>query len=521
MIERPLLLVALVAAGSSASRGVPEAGRTHIMQKIAFGCAAVVLGGTIAVGQSTPVTLASVADAMGVRNLNTIEYSGSGYSFAFQQAPGPGEPWPLFIVDTYKMSIDYSTPSMRFESTRAQGERPPRGGAGQPLAGNARTIQMVSRRAAWSEGAGGRVQPNPGAVRDRLRQLWLTPHGVVKAAMAANAPVANRVISFTVEGLPIKVRIGANQLVERIEYLIDSPVLGDVPVEVIYSDYRDFGGVKFPIAIIEKTDGYLTWDIKVADAKPNAPVAITSPADLPPAPAQAAGGRAQPAPKVDSRQIAPGVWHMIVSNYASILIEFRDFLLMFEGPVDDARSIAANEWARNTVPGKPLRYVVNTHAHFDHAGGLRAYAADGITIITHEMNRSYYEKVWDRPRTLGPDKLALKPRAPAWETMTEKKVVSDGSRTLELHMLKNNGHNPYIIIGYLSAEKIVLYGDMYNPPAGSDPRDAARTNEYAENLYDNIVNRLKLDVRLLAPIHGLPVPLDNLKKAIGLIPRSQ
>jgi hypothetical protein len=106
-------------------------------------------------------------------------------------------------------------------------------------------------------------------------------------------------------------------------------------------------------------------------------------------------------------------------------------------------------------------------------------------------------------------------RAADLETMTEKKVVSDGTRSLELYKLVGNGHNPYILIGYLPAEKILLYGDMYNPPPGSDPRDLARTNEYADNLYDNIVNRFQLDVQTIAPIHGLPVPFDNLKKAIG------
>lgn len=84
-------------------------------------------------------------------------------------------------------------------------------------------------------------------------------------------------------------------------------------------------------------------------------------------------------------------------------------------------------------------------------------------------------------------------------------------------MIKNNGHHPYILMGYLPRERILMYGDMYNPPAGSDPRDLARTNEFATNLYENI-QRLKLDVQLLAPIHGQPVPFDNLKKAIGLLP---
>ena len=102
--------------------------------------------------------------------------------------------------------------------------------------------------------------------------------------------------------------------------------------------------------------------------------------------------------------------------------------------------------------------------------------------------------------------------------MTEKKIITDGARTLELHKLVGNGHNPYILIGYLPNEKLLLYGDMYNPPAGSDPRDLARTNEFAQNLYDNVADRLKLDVQTIVPIHGLPVPFDNLKKAIGLLP---
>lgn len=475
-------------------------------------------GRALIAAQSAPVTLSSVADSMGARNLNAIEYSGAGYSFAFQQAPGPGEPWPLFVVDAYKVSVDYSIPSMRLESTRAQGEHPPRGGAGQPIAGNPRTVQFVSGRSAWSEGAGGRVVPNPTAVTDRLRQLWMTPHGVIKAAVANRAAVSERTITFSIEGLPIALHVGGNGLVERIDYLIDNPVLGDVPVEVEYSDYRDYDGVKFPRRIIEKIDGYLTWDLTVADVKPQASLSIPVPADLP---ATTAAPPTPPAPTVEAKQMAPGVWHVIASNYASILVEFRDFLLMFEGPVDDARSIAVNRWARQTVPGKELRYLVNTHAHFDHAGGVREYVAEGVTIITHEMNRSYYDKVWGRPRTLRPDALARQPRSPRWETMTEKTVVSDGSRTLELHKLHGNGHNPYLLIGYLPAEKILLYGDMYNPPAGSDPRDLARTNEYADNLYDNIANRLKLDVKVIAPIHGAPVPFDNLKKAIGLMPLSQ
>lgn len=485
---------------------------------VSVACGLLAARGPSVVAQSSssakPVTLAAVVAAMRADVVTTIEYSGSGYSFGYQQAPGPGEPWPLFIADTYKVAIDYAAGAMRLETTRAQGEKPPRGGGGQPVKGNPRSIAFVSGGVAWSQNERGATQPTPGAVRDRSRQLWMTPHGVVKAAVKNQARSNGRNLDFTLDGLPLRLSIGPGDLVERIEYTIDSPVLGDVPVQLVYQDYKTVNGVPFPTRILEKTDGFLTLDIAVADVRPGAPVSIAVPTGMPP-PAQAPAQAAPRAPAVTAVLIAPGVWHVTASGYASMLVEFRDFLVMFEAPIDDARSAAVQAWVQQTVPGKPTRYVVNTHAHFDHAGGLRWYAAEGVTIVTHEMNRSYYEQVWSRPRTLRPDRLSKEPRQPVWETMTEKKVITDGSRNLELHKLIDNGHNPYLLIGYLPSEQVVLYGDMYNPPPGDDPRDLVRTNEYAENLYDNIANRLKLSVGTLVPVHGRAVSFENLKRAIA------
>lgn len=480
--------------------------------------ALVVTGGVLLAGQpATPVTLASVATAMGADKVRTIEYSGSGYSFGYQQAPGPGEPWPMFVADTYKISIDYEVPAMRFESRRAQGESPPRGGGGQPVAGNPRSVQFLSGSSAWSQSASGRVQSNPGAVGGRQQQLWTTPHGLIRAALARNTQVSGRTFTLELNRQRFTVTVGADSLIESVRYTIDNAVLGDVPVHLVYSEYRDVDGVKFPTRIIEKTDGYLTWDITIRDVKPNAVVSIVRPKEVADAPASVTSAPLGP-PKVDASQVGTGIWHLIASGYGSTLVEFADFLLMFEAPINDARSLAVIEWARRTVPGKPIRYVVNTHTHFDHAGGLRAYAAEGVTIIAHVMNRSYYENVWERPRTLRPDRLAQQPKAPVWDTMTDKKIVTDGTRSLELYKLVGNGHHPYLLIGYLPTEKMLLYGDMYNPPPGNDPRDPGRTNEFADSLYDNIANRFKLDVGLMLPVHGNAIPFDNLKKAIGLLP---
>src|SRR5262245_63006827 len=104
--------------------------------------------------------LAAAATAMGATNLNSIEYAGSGQVFGFGQAYEPGERWPRFVQRSYTAAVNYQTPGMRLTQVRAQGEHPPRGGAAQAVAGEQRTILVVSGKYAWQEGA-------PQAAHDR------------------------------------------------------------------------------------------------------------------------------------------------------------------------------------------------------------------------------------------------------------------------------------------------------------------------------------------------------------------
>src|SRR2546422_8648089 len=140
--------------------------------------------------QRTVITEA--ANAMGATNLNSIQYAGSGSVFGFGQAFVPGERWPRFVERTYKVEINYQTPAMRLEAVRAQGENPPRGGAAQPVAGEQRTVQVVSGKYAWTEG-GAQPAANPGAVSDRLRRLWLTPPGAIKDAIPTGGKMEGKV----------------------------------------------------------------------------------------------------------------------------------------------------------------------------------------------------------------------------------------------------------------------------------------------------------------------------------------
>lgn len=459
-------------------------------------------------GCSRPSGAAAAADAMGATSLNSIQFSGNGTNAAFGQAYTPGGPWPRFEVKAYTAAVDYQTPAMRVEMLRAQGEHPPRGGGAQPFATDQRTVQVVSEKYAWTEG-GAQPAPNPGAVSDRLRQIWLTPHGVVKAAIASGAPADGNVFTFKAENRDVKVTLNQENLVERVEYLTTNSVVGDVPVEVTYLDYAEFGGIRFPRHIVEKQDGFSTLDVTITDVQPNAAVSL-------PVPANVASAPAPPAPPMPTiEKVADGLWSLNGAGTRSLAVEFADHIVMLEGPTSDARSKVVNELVRQTVPNKPIRYVVNTHAHYDHAGGLRQYVAEGITVITHESNKAFFEQAWARPRTVEPDPAPTS-NTPTIETVADKKVLSDRTRTVELYYLANHGHHTGQLIAYLPKERILMYGDGYNPPAGDQIRTPERGPEFAAQLVEK-VQQLKLNPERIAPVHGRVVPYRNLLIAFDLV----
>ena len=135
-------------------------------------------------------------------------------------------------------------------------------------------------------------------------------------------------------------------------------------------------------------------------------------------------------------------------------MEFKDYVAVVDAPNNEERSLAVIAEAARLAPGKPVQYVINTHHHFDHAGGLRTYLSQGTTIVTHETNKQYYLDILfhPAPRTLQPDRMALfnpmywiSRRPPPIETVageprsTAKYVVTDGERILESHQGAGHG----------------------------------------------------------------------------------
>jgi glyoxylase-like metal-dependent hydrolase (beta-lactamase superfamily II) len=461
-------------------------------------------------------TLASATEALGAADLRAIEYSGAGRWFQFGQAPNPTLPWPPFDVSRFTTAVDYQTPAARVEMVRRQVVEP---GRVRPAPVEQRPIQMVSGTFAWNLATPGGAAPatspaptpQPAAVEERTMEIWTTPHGFLKAAAAHNATSTSAgegqgsEVTFTMGGKYRYVgRINAQNEVERVQTWIDNTVLGDTPVEVTYSAYRDFGGVRFPSRIVRTQGGHPVLDLTIENVAVNPTVAAEVPEPV--------RSFMPPPVTVTIEPLAPGVHYVKGGSHHSVAIDQRDHIVVVEAPQDEARSEAVIAKVKETIPGKPIRYIVNSHVHFDHSGGLRTYVAEGATVVTHALNRPYYEKAWAEPRTIRPDRLARSPKPGSFETFTDKLVLNDGRRSIEVHQIAGGGHNDAFAMVYLPAERILIEVDAYAPPAPNAPPPSA-VNPFTVNLLENI-QRLKLDVRTIAALHGPRVAtMDELRAA--------
>jgi glyoxylase-like metal-dependent hydrolase (beta-lactamase superfamily II) len=395
--------------------------------------------------------------------------------------------------------------------------------------------------------------------------VWMTPWGFIKAAAANNATVrqqgGTQVVSFSPAGFKspsgqmytVTGYINGDNLVTRVETRVDHAVVGDLPVEFLYTDYRNMNGVQVPTRIVQRQAGMPTFDANITAATANPPN-LTELLTPPPAPARAGGpgggapaaqaaappqggregreggrggregreggrggrgggapgaggppaaaapqggggGAQQAAAAPPVEKLGEGVFK-IGGNYTSLAIDMGDHILVIESGQSDARGTAVMAAAKQAIPGKPIRFVVNSHPHFDHASGLAAAAAEGATILTHRNNEEVLERLLSGPRTLIGDSLSkvTTRRTNVVEGVGDRDVrKGTNGKVVELHRIPNE-HSDGMLAVYLPAEKVLWTADItvVNP----NPGQLGVVKSTAD-----AVNRLKLDFNSFIPAH--------------------
>jgi glyoxylase-like metal-dependent hydrolase (beta-lactamase superfamily II) len=339
--------------------------------------------------------------------------------------------------------------------------------------------------------------------------IWTTPWGFLKGAAANAATVrqagGQQVVSFSPANLKspsgqsytVTGYLNSQNQVSKVETRVEHAVVGDLLVEFEYSNYQNMNGVQVPNRIVQRQAGMTTFDATITTATPN-PANLTELLTPPPPPAGAPGGGGPPqqaaaAPPVE--KLGEGVFK-IGGNYTALAIDMGDHILVVESGQSDARGMAVMAAAKQAIPNKPIRFVVNSHPHFDHASGLAAAVAEGATILTHRNNEAVLERFLSGPRTLGGDSLSKvsNRRTNVVEGIGDREVRKGTTgKVVEIHRIPNE-HSDGMIVVYLPAEKVVYSADItvVNP----NPNQLGVVKSAVDAL-----NKLKLDFNAWIPAH--------------------
>ena len=481
---------------------------------------------TGAAGQDAASVVAAASKAMGVDALSSLTYSGTARSGAFGQSKAIGEPMGPVNVTT----ITQYTRTLRFDSageptalvSRATGPTRPPAIPGVPEQAAGVFNQNITRAQAGSSWA-------------QALNVWTTPWGFLKGAAAHGATVrrqgGEQVASFSPANLKspsgqaytVTGYINGQNLVTKVETRVDHAVVGDLLVEFEYSGYQNLNGVQVPARIVQRQAGMQTFDASIDAATPNPPnlAELLTP---PPPPAPAGGAPAAPAaappaaaassPPIE--KLGEGVFK-IGGNYTSLAVDMGDHILVVESGQNDGRGAAVMAAARQAIPGKTIRFVVNSHAHFDHASGLGAAVAEGSTILTHRNNESVLERLLAGSRTLIGDTLAKTPnrRKDVVQAVGDRDIrKGSNGKIVELHHVLNE-HSDGMLVVYLPAEKLLWTADVtiVNPT----PVQLGTLKATAVTL-----DRLKLDYDTWLPSHPpnpeRPLTKGDVVKAVGTVP---
>jgi len=463
--------------------------------------------------QSAGPVVAAASKAMGADTLTSITYSGTARNGAFGQSKAIGEPMGavnLTQITQYTRTINFATPADASALvSRATGptQPPTVPGAPAPMPGvfnqNITAMQASSN---WNQAL----------------NIWTTPWGFLKGAAANNATVrqqgGQQVVSFSPalkspsgQAYTVTGYINGQNLVSKVETRVDNAVVGDLLVEFEYPSYQNMNGVQVPTRIVQRQAGMPTFEATITAATANPPnlAELLTP---PPPPAGRAGGPPPGAPPAAAaggppvEKLGEGAFK-IGGNYQSLAVDMGDHILVVESGQSDARGLAVMAAAKQAIPNKPIRFVVNSHPHFDHASGLAAAVAEGATILTHRNNEAVLERVLGGPRTLTGDSLSkvTNRRTNVVEGVGDRDVrKGTNGKVVELHRVPNE-HSDGMLVVYLPAEKVLWSADVtgVNPNPAQLPvlRAVVQT-----------VNQAKLDYNSWIQAHP-PNPDKPLTKA--------
>ena len=447
--------------------------------------------------------LSDAVAAMGVADLNAVVYAGTAWQArnGFRQTPQASPPWNYRDeITDYQRAIDFKNPT-----SRATGDTFAQNIFHAPPVVGTYEQNIKADQTAWAQ----------------QLEIWLTPWGFLAGAQAHDVEMGSKTLygedytTLTWKSSPDQVSpsglqytvtgyINEHNLVSRVETWVEDAFMGDLHIEGVYRDYVSINGLMVPTVMEQRRGEGGVFGVTVASAEKNPSnlsELLTFPEGGPRRGFFPPGGQdsAELTQKLDD-----GVY-LITGGYVAMAVEFADYVAVFEAGQSEQRGEQILAEVKKAIPGKPIRYVINSHPHSDHTAGLVPFVREGATIITHEDNVDYLKMGLSTPRTL----LGEETLNPKFEGAGSVYVLEDDTMRFEFHHIYN-AHSYGMLVGYLPKQKILFQADFTLPQPG------AQANPFVVTLA-NYVDQNNLDFDRYFAVHAAREPQTRaqLMNAIG------
>ena len=161
-------------------------------------------------------------------------------------------------------------------------------------------------------------------------------------------------------------------------------------------------------------------------------------------------------------ELAPNVQHVEGGTATNLIVAMKDHLVIFDAPYGELQSRWVIDAAKAKYPGKPIRYLILTHHHMDHTGGMRTFIAEGAKLIVPVGDKAYFEKDIKAPHTVVADDLQKKPRTPEIIELKDQMTLKDEVSEIRLYIVPNP-HVQTMMIGHVVTSNVLFVTDLISP----------------------------------------------------------
>ncbi len=323
------------------------------------------------------------------------------------------------------------------------------------------------------------TRPMSGArIGANFKELWLT-NPLILAAHAETLSGSEfaiedrryeRAVLFAHDTQWSMVIDQSNGLPVEVTTIEVDPHKGETENKVIFSDWREVSGVSFPFQVEQFLDNKLLRRETRSSITVNPRIDLGLTEDLQETDedlrewgwsmshfflARAGLGGPQDYPEthtVSLREVGEDIYQVQGGGSNNLLVVGPDGLAIVDAPWFPERSESVLSHLAERWPGKPLKYVILTHHHIDHTGGVGGYVQAGAALVTSRGNSAFFTSALERAGQSAVSVIAVGQRA----------TLEDIGRPIEVYDIVNS-HADATLVAYVPDARLVFTTDLYSP----------------------------------------------------------